>query len=429
MFNSKPKILSVFLAVLLVVSCSVSTKQNSTDQSPQKDLTAKEILGNPDYLGISYGGYRDTTLKVQPTIAQLKEDMQILHAMGIKFVRTYKTHYPHAHNLLKAIRELKNEDPNFEMYVMLGIWIDCENARSKNPNHDGEDLEANTIEIQKAVAWTNEFPDIVKVMAVGNEAMVKWAAAYYVQPGVILKWVNHLQNLKKEGKLPADVWITSSDNFASWGGGGGEYHVEDLKKLMQAVDYISMHTYPMHDTHYNPNYWGNFEGEETFSERKKIAVAMKRTQEYAMTQFASVKSYMKSLGIDKPIHIGETGWASASNGFYSATGTRACDEYKEALYYNQMREWTNREGLSCFYFQAFDEIWKDAKNPGGSENHFGLLDVNGKAKYAIWDLVDQGVFKGLTRDGNPITKTYGGDEAALMKEVLVPPMKGKAPTN
>jgi hypothetical protein len=49
--------------------------------------------------------------------------------------------------------------------------------------------------------------------------MVKWATSYYVQPSVILKWVNHLQELKKVGKLDAKLWITSSDNFASWGGG------------------------------------------------------------------------------------------------------------------------------------------------------------------------------------------------------------------
>jgi hypothetical protein len=75
--------------------------------------------------------------------------------------------------------------------------------------------------------------------------------------------------------------------------------------------------------------------------------------------------------------------------------------------------------------RAFDEIWKDAGNPAGSENHFGLFTLNGQAKYAIWDLEDKGVFKGLTRDGNAIGKTYGGDKQALMKEVLLPPVKGK----
>ena len=61
-------------------------------------------------------------------------------------------------------------------------------------------------------------------------------------------------------------------------------------------------------------------------------------------------------------------------------------------------------------------------NTGNSEKHFGLFTVDGKAKYALWDLVDKGVFKGLTRNGNPITKTYDGDKEAMMKDVLVPPI-------
>ena len=67
------------------------------------------------------------------------------------------------------------------------------------------------------------------------------------------------------------------------------------------------------------------------------------------------------------------------------------------------------------------EPWKDSHNKLGSENHFGLITVDGKAKYALWDAVDQGIFDGLTRDGNPITKTFNGDKEALMKGVLAPP--------
>ena len=39
----------------------------------------------------------------------------------------------------------------------------------------------------------------------------------------------------------------------------------------------------------------------------------------------------------------------------------------------------------------------------------------------LWDMVDEGVFEGLTRGGNPITKTFDGDKEALMKSLLVPP--------
>lgn len=410
----KPPLLAALLLILFCASCAPAPDVPA-------DKAAADILGNPEYRAISYGGYRELSREIQPTIPQLKEDMKILAAMGIKLLRTYNVHYDEAANLLEAIRQLKAEEPAFEMYVMLGAWIDCKNAWTELPPDHEQESERNATEIARAVELAQQYPDIVKIIAVGNEAMVKWAASYYVQPGIILKWVNHLQALKAAGQLPKTLWITSSDNFASWGGGGSEYHVEDLNELIKAVDFISMHTYPMHDTHYNPDFWGVPAEEEGLTDMEKIEAAMLRARDYAMAQYQSVLAYMQGLGVDKPIHIGETGWASQSNELYGDEGARATDEYKSALFHQHIREWTDRDSLSCFYFEAYDEQWKDAANPGGSENHFGLINLQAQAKYVLWDLVDQGAFEGLTRDGQPITKTFGGDKQALMETVQVPP--------
>lgn len=426
--------ISIVLQIIICVcmmSCNNTDKDRSAVTQNMKDVTAKDILGNPDYLAISYGGYRKKSRDSQPTIKELKEDLRIMSAMGIKVLRTYNVQpkLPHASNVLKAISELKKEDPEFEMYVMLGAWIDCLNAwTDKVPNHNVESPN-NEGEIKRAVALANKYPDIVKVIAVGNEAMVKWATSYYVQPAIILKWVNHLQNLKKEGQLPSDLWITSSDDFSSWGGGSDEYHVEDLNDLIKAVDYISMHTYPYHNSHYNPEFWGIPEAHKNMPDSTKIEMAMERALKFAQEQYDSVTNYMKSLGVNKPIHIGETGWATISNGHYGNNGSRATDEYKQGLYYKSMRRWTNHSGISCFYFEAFNEQWKDAQNAKGSENHFGLFTIDGKAKYPIWDLVDQGIFSGLSRGGNKITKTYNGDKNLLLKDVLVPPTEEEIMAN
>ena len=407
--------LSLLLVLTVFFCCCKSINSKKTTS-----LTAEKILGNSDYQAISYGGYREKTRDIESTVSQLTDDLKILSAMNIKVLRTYNVHHTEEANLLKAIRELKKADPNFEMYVMLGAWIDCKNSWTANQLIRNEDSERNPLEIAEAVRLANEYPEIVKIISVGNEAMVKWAWGYYVEPNIILKWVNYLQDLKKEGKLSKEVWITSSDNFASWGGGGKEYHVEDLNKLIKAVDYISMHTYPMHDTHYNPVFWGILENEKQLSEREKIDAAMIRARDYAVAQYTSVVSYMESIGVNKPVHIGETGWASGDDNLYGNEGSKATDEYKEAVYYKLMRDWTNKEGISCFYFEAFDEQWKDSKNPIGSENHFGLINLQGQAKYALWKMVDKGIFKGLTRDGKPITKTYNGNEEALWKDVKTP---------
>jgi exo-beta-1,3-glucanase (GH17 family) len=381
-----------------------------------------EILGDPAYRAMSYGGYRDISRDIQPTLEQITEDLKILSAMGVKVLRTYNVHYDETANLLKAIRELKKTDPDFEMYVMLGLWIDAKNAWTDLPDRiRDQDGERNAGEIDRGVALANEYPEIVKFIAVGNEAMVHWAWNYHVAPSIILKWVRHLQALKKDGGLPNDVWITSSDNFASWGGGGPEYHNADLNALIAEVDFISMHTYPMHDTHYNPEFWHVPAADSTLTDLEKVESAMIRSRDYAISQYQSVVDYMRSLGIEKPVHIGETGWSTLSNEFYGPNDSRAVDEYKSARYHDLMREWSDANGVTLFYFIGFDEKWKDAANPLGSENHFGLITLQAEAKFVLWDEVDAGMFDGLTRDGRPITKSYGGNRDSLMKDVLTPP--------
>ncbi|MBK8623201.1 MAG: glycosyl hydrolase family 17 [Saprospiraceae bacterium] len=418
----KPVKYKDFIIPLLLITLMSFTNLPVYSQN-NPDKTAAQILGNPEYLAISYGGYRQKTRDIQPTLIQIKDDLKILYAMGIRVLRTYNVHLAEASNILKVIREMKDEDPSFEMYVMLGAWIDCKNAWTHLPvNHD-EESDRNAVEIDRAVELANTYPDIVKIIAVGNEAMVKWATSYYVQPWVILKWVNHLQNLKKEGKLSKDLWVTSSDDFASWGGGDPGYHTIDLENLIKAVDYVSMHTYPYHNTHYNPDFWFSPHNESEFNEVQKAETAMERALIFAKQQYKNVKSYVHSISPDKPIHIGETGWASVSDGFYGAVGSKASDEYKQALYYQKMRNWTHAENISCFYFEAFDEPWKDSSNKNGSENHFGIFTVDGKAKFVLWNLVDNHVFSNLKRDGKTIQKTFSGDKNLMMQTVLAPPKK------
>jgi len=418
------KLLTMVLVLSIGFACS-SKKVRTTlvKEERKEEMTAAKILGNPDYLAISYGGYREKSREDnQPTIPQLKEDLKLMHAMGIRIIRTYNVQpkLPHAANVLEAIHQLKKEDASFEMYVMLGAWIDCLNAwTDKAPNHEVESAQ-NEGEILRAVALANKYTDIVKVIAVGNEAMVRWAESYFVRPNIILKWVNHLQNLKKENKLSKDLWITCSDDFASWGGGDESYRVKDLEDIIKAVDYVSMHTYPYHNSHYSPDFWKIPKYEQKLSKKDQVNSAMNRALNFAKNQYYNVSEYVKSIDSTKTIHIGETGWATISDGHYGKDGSRATDEYKQGLYYNLLREWTSKEGISCFYFEAFDEQWKDAQNAQGSENHFGLFTLKGEAKFPIWNLVDKGVFKDLKRGGNPIIKTFNGKKEALMKTVLVP---------
>jgi hypothetical protein len=143
----------IVVVILMATACNTNSKKMKN-----ANLTAAEILGNPDYLAISYGGYRKNTRDVQPTIEELKDDMRILSAMDIRIIRTYNVHLPQAENILIAISELKKEDASFEMYVMLGAWIDCLNAWTDQAVNHYVESPRNEIEIDKAVALANKYP-------------------------------------------------------------------------------------------------------------------------------------------------------------------------------------------------------------------------------------------------------------------------------
>ncbi|MDA7700930.1 glycosyl hydrolase family 17 protein [Gammaproteobacteria bacterium] len=380
--------------------------------------SAQEILGNSSYPAISYGGYRELTRVIEPTKDQIKEDILILHAAGYRVIRTYDVHLSLAENVLKVIKDLKSLDDSFEMYVMLGAWITAANPNTENVIHDIEDKEFNSFEIEETARLARLYPDIVKIIAVGNEAMVHWASGYFVTPDIILRWVNYLQDLKKSGQLAKDLWITSSDNFAAWGGGDPVYHTKELISLINAVDYISMHTYSFHDSYYNPSFW-NYSN-KSITETAKAEELVLKAKNYSKSQFLSVRDYLESIGINKQVHIGETGWASNDNSFYGYEGTRAADEFKQYLYFNHMNDLCEELKISCFYFSAFDEPWKDPSSINGSENHFGLFTVDGKAKYLMWDKVDKGLFKGLKRGDSKIVKTYEGNKDILIETIKNP---------
>jgi exo-beta-1,3-glucanase (GH17 family) len=384
-----------------------------------------ELLGNNDYPAICYSGHRKVPRSVEntPSLEETKEDLKILSAMGYKLIRMYNTTiYPHTERTLQAIRELKEADPDFEMYMMMGVWIQCKNAYTNGTDHNVEDVELNPKETEKAIELAAEYPDIVKIIAVGNEAMVTWQA-HFVPAYTILKYVKVLKEARAEGKFPANILITTSDNWAALGG-EERYRSDDLADLMREMDYLSLHTYAFHDTFYNHGLqWGPLPDEADLKPEEQVAKAVERAIAEQKIQYKAVEDYLKSIDVDKEIHIGETGWASLDNSHYGPDGTHAAYEYTSSVFYDAAMEWVRGENITCCYFEAFDEPWK-SEGTAGSEGHFGLFTVDGKVKYMLWDLVDAGTFKGLSRGGNPVTKTHGGDKGVVLKK-LHPPVQHK----
>ncbi|OEF53683.1 hypothetical protein A1OW_22615, partial [Enterovibrio norvegicus] len=399
------------------------------------DASGQPVLGTAALPAISYGAFRTDVRSNEnaPSVAEVKEDLKIMHATGIRMLRTYNTQdFVDTERLLQAIDELQQEDASFEMNVMLGVWISALNAFSNVEIDSSQEHANNQLEMDKAVEFAQTYPNIIKVIAVGNEAMVEWASSYRVEPGIILSRVNELQAMKADGTISDDIWITSSENWAVWSINNGYYqaHEADIKALIQAVDYVSVHVYPFHDTFHDGDFWPVPESEQSLTRQEQADKAMERAFNKALTQIDAVKDSVMAIDSTKQIHIGETGWSTESNTGFGAGGTGASDEYKQKKYYDAMSQWAIDYGASVFFFQAFDEPWKGgAENTGDPEKHFGLIDIDGNAKYAIWDLVDAGAFEGITRGGNAIVKSNGGVEQNVIDAIHAIPYETGSDTS
>lgn len=432
-------------------SGSVELVPQPTPAAYPKADNGDALLGNPAYQAISYGAWRTTVRESGdkvPSVADQIEDMKILSAMGIKVIRTYNTQNyigtdgkSETENLLAAIKQLKDEDPNFEMYVMLGVWIDALNSWTDKAPNPTIDSPKNADEMAKAKELAAQYPEIIKVIAVGNEAMVAWAP-YHVIPKIILNHVNDLQQWKKADPATADIWITTSENHAVWAGDDANGNYADqagLKDLIKAVDYVSLHTYAFHDTYHHPEFkekWKVPVSEQTLDKKAQIDKAMGRAYQQTQQQIKAAQIFVNGVDKTKPIHIGETGWSSLSTEGLGDAGTRAADEYKQKIFNDNMRKFADEFGASLFFFQAFDEPWKgEPKNPDHSEKHFGLIDIDCNVKYVAWEKAEALNSLGLTRDcpAGTFTQSYSGDLEALMDKVLppqnapveVPPVEGE----
>jgi exo-beta-1,3-glucanase (GH17 family) len=86
----------------------------------------------------------------------------------------------------------------------------------------------------------------------------------------------------------------------------------------------------------------------------------------------------------KPIVITEAGWATHSNG--RGIQPENVSQHLQAIYYEDLMQWSRESGMLVFVFEAFDEPWKGSPDPLEPEKHWGLFDVDRKPKLVMREL-------------------------------------------
>ena len=293
---------------------------------------------------ICYSGFRDGQDPggIHPSYKEIKEDLIIL-SRNWKHLRLYDCDL-HSYRVLEVIRREK-----LDFKVQLGAYIVAEMNNFACPWGGGvyseEQLELNHIknrrQIDKLIEWANKYPDIVCALSVGNEACVEWTDHYVSVESVI----SYVKKVQSEAKQP----VTFCENYVPW--------MTKLKPLAEAVDFISLHTYPV---------W----------EYKHIHESL----EYTKANYNSVAE----LYPDKPVVITEAGWSTNSNG--RGIHAEHVSEENQKIYYEDLMEWVNEAKILTYVFEAFDEKWKGSPDPMEPEKHWGLFHSDRTPKLVMRDL-------------------------------------------
>ena len=303
-----------------------------------------EIEINPGK-AICYSGYRSGQRPGEsyPSYEQVKEDLSLLEGFW-KYLRLYNCD-EHAKTVLEVIRE-----ENLDFEVMLGAYIEAEMNNFNCPWEGGvygeeqlkENILLNEQKIGTLIEYADKYEDIIFSLSVGNEACVDWTD-HYVHEDRVLEFV---EEVKSKAVQP----VTFCENYVPW--------LFKLDKLAQAVDFISIHTYPV---------W----------EYKHINEAI----DYTKQNYNSVKEKYP----ETPVVIAEAGWATKSNG-YGIDPAHVSEEYQK-IYFEHLMDWTEEEGILTFFFEAFDEDWKGSHEPLEPEKHWGLFYIDRTPKLAVQHII------------------------------------------
>ena len=301
---------------------------------------------------VSYSPFRSANRDTEIiTPDRVLQDLQLLSDGGFTLIRLFDSSDRVAKLVLQTI--VSN---NLNMKVMLGVWI-----------ASGQDA-ANNAEIARAVALANTYRGTVLALSVGNETMVSWSFNK-VTPADMVKYI---KSVRSQVTQP----VTTDDNWAFFAMATGN---QDPKTVLNAIDFVAMHTYPLADSVYDANKWNWQQSQVAASAR--AATMMDAAIGSAQSDFAAVRAYMDSIGLNTmPIVVGETGWKAVASG---GEQYRA-HPVNQKMYFDRLTTWLSSSSKvkpqAIFYFEAFDEPWKLA------DDKWGLFNVNREPRYVVQSL-------------------------------------------
>lgn len=291
---------------------------------------------------VCYSGYRENQSpkdKTYPSKKEILEDLNIIVKEGFKYIRMYDA-CEYTERVCDVIRENK-----LPLLVMQGPGLinevnnaGCEwNKTIYSEEELAERRKQNEKAIDRLVSMANRYSDIIFCVSVGNENTPSWGENTVPVERLCL----YADRLKKETGKP----VTFNE-------GAREWRKAEIAPLVEHMDLICIHSYPL---------WYGLRVDEALKANKEDYEAV------------------KALYPGKQVIFSEAGWTTKTLPNHGMVNDQP-NEKNQAEYYSQFWEWTDREKITAFVFEMFDEPWKGSGNPDESEKHWGIYNVDRSPK-------------------------------------------------
>ena len=206
------------------------------------------------------------------------------------------------------------------MRVRQGAWL-------------GRDETANRIEIDRAVTLAQDYRDVIDVLVVGNEVLLRRDLS-----------AEQLASHLRYAKSRINIVITYADVWEFW---------QKNASLQTDVDWVTVHILP---------YW------------EDRPVAAKDAADHVF----KIAHAMEKVFIGKPIWVGETGWPAAGR---QRAGARP-GVVEQTLLIRQLASRAATEAVPINFIEGFDQPWKRALE-GAMGGAWGLFAADGTRRVQL----------------------------------------------
>ncbi len=270
--------------------------------------------GGQKFASLSFGAYRPWESPLTDhfaTAAEADEDMALIARVATA-TRTYSA--------VEGNYEIAALAQKHGVKLWQGIALGADRAK-------------NDIEMARAIALANKYPDTIIRVVVGNEVLLRRD----LPPAELIADIDRVKHAIKQPVAYADVW-----NF--W---------QQFPQVAAHVDVMLIHLLP---------YW------------EDVPTGIDRAVPYV----GQVFDRMRAAFPGKQIAIGETGWPSRGRARADAVPSRV----NETIFLRQFLTLAQARHFDYNFIEAFDQIWK-YRSEGIVGASWGIFDAERRTKIPL----------------------------------------------